>query len=282
MDMIHAVINAVVQGLTEFLPVSSSGHLVLASSIYKVATGKALASGGNQEIFLDVMLHLGTLVAVIIYFKDDLKNLFKAFIDSLRDGTLKTNEEAKIPLYIVVATIATIAVVLPFKDYFEADMQRPAVVGIQIMITGILIYATEFLSAKTVNKSVNIGWLRSVLIGIAQGIAVSPGISRSGSTIAAGLATGLDRKTCARFSFLMSIPAIMMGVAASSLELIKSGEYIAFNWSAIITGTIISGIVGYYCIKYFISFISNNKLNGFGLYCLLIGTGMFVYFGFLN
>jgi len=282
MDMIHAIINAVVQGLTEFLPVSSSGHLVLASSIYKVVTGKALASGGSQEIFLDIMLHLGTLVAVIIYFKDDLKNLFNAFMGSLRDGTLKTNEEAKIPLYIVVATIATIAVVLPFKDYFEADMQRPAVVGIQIMITGILIYATEFLSAKIINKSANIGWIKSVLIGIAQGIAVSPGISRSGSTIAAGLAMGLDRKTCARFSFLMSIPAIMMGVAANTLEVIKSGEYLAFNWPAIIIGTIISGIVGYYCIKYFILFISNNKLNGFALYCLLTGAGMFVYFGFLT
>ena len=282
MDITHAVINAVVQGFTEFLPVSSSGHLVLASSIYKVATGKALTSGGDQEIFLDIMLHLGTLIAVLIYFKTDLKNLFLAFTRSLRDGTLKTNEEAKIPLYIIVATIATIAVVLPFKDYFEADMQRPAVVGIQIMITGVLIYATEFFSAKFVNKSVNIGWMRSILIGIAQGIAVSPGISRSGSTIAAGLITGLDRNTCARFSFLMSIPAIMMGVAADSLNVIQSGEYLGFNWPAIIIGTIISGIVGYYCIKYFIIFISNNKLNGFGLYCLLIGAVMFVYFGFMN
>ncbi|HBG49799.1 MAG TPA: hypothetical protein DDW90_09930 [Cyanobacteria bacterium UBA9971] len=282
MDMMHAVINAIVQGLTEFLPVSSSGHLVLASSAYKLATGKALMSGGSQEIFLDIMLHVGTLVAVIIYFKSDLKNLFLAFTRSLKDGTLKTNEEAKIPLYIAVATIATVAVVLPFKDYFEADMQRPAIVGIQIMITGILIYATEFLSTKIVNKTSKIGWVKSILIGIAQGIAVSPGVSRSGSTIAAGLAMGIDRVTCARFSFLMSIPAIIMGAVAGSIELIKSGQYTGFNWSAIIIGTIIAGIVGYYCIKYFIIFISNNKLNGFALYCLLIGLGMFVYFGYFN
>lgn len=282
MDMIQAVINAVVQGLTEFLPVSSSGHLVLASSLYKVATGKALVSGGSEEIFLDIMLHLGTLIAVLIYFKSDLKNLFFAFSDSLRNGTLKTNEEAKIPLYIVVATMATIVVVLPFKDYFEADMQRPAIVGIQIMITGILIYATEFLSAKIVNKTSNIGWIKSILIGIAQGIAVSPGISRSGSTIATGLALGLDRITCARFSFLMSIPAILMGVAADSIRVIQSGEYVGFNWSAITIGTVISGIVGYYCIKYFILFISKNRLDGFALYCLLIGLGMFIYFGMFS
>lgn len=281
MDIIQAVITAIVQGLTEFLPVSSSGHLVLASSIYKVATGKALASGGSQEIFFDIMLHVGTLVAVIVYFKDDLKNLFSAFFKAIKTGTLTNNEEAKIPLYIAVATLATIAVVLPFKDYFEADMQRPAVVGIQIMITGVLIYATEFFSARVLNKTTNIGWLKSILIGIAQGIAVSPGISRSGSTIAAGLAMGIDRITCARFSFLLSIPAILMGAAADTLRVVKSGAYVGFNWSSIIIGTIISGIVGYYCIKYFIIFISKNRLDGFALYCLLIGLGMVIYFGFL-
>lgn len=282
MDIIHAVINAVVQGLTEFLPVSSSGHLVLASSLYKTFTRKPMTGDPTQEIFLDIMLHLGTLVAVIIYFKNDLKNLFAAFINALKTKTLKTNEEAKIPLYIAVATLATIITVLPFKDIFEADMQRPAVVGIQIMITGLIIFATEFLSARVVLKTNIIGWWKSVIIGIAQGIAVSPGISRSGSTIAAGLALGIDRVSTARFSFLMSIPAILMGVAADSLDVIKTEAYSGFNWTAIIIGTLISGIVGYYCIKYFIIFISQNKLNVFGVYCLLMGLVMYIYFGFFS
>jgi undecaprenyl-diphosphatase len=282
MDMIHAIINAVVQGLTEFLPVSSSGHLVLASSLYKTITGKPMTGDPTQEVFLDIMLHLGTLVAVLIYFKDDLKNIFSSFFNALNTKTLKTNEDAKIVLYIAAATLATIVTVLPFKDIFEADMQRPAIVGIQIMITGVIIYATEFLSARVINKTSSIGWWKSIIIGIAQGIAVSPGISRSGSTIAAGLAMGMDRISCARFSFLMSIPAIMMGVAAKSIEVIKLGTYSGFNWSAIIVGTIISGIVGYYCVKYFIIFISKHRLDAFGAYCLIMGFAMFLYFGVLS
>jgi len=281
MDIMHAVINGVVQGLTEFLPVSSSGHLVLASSLYKFFTGKSMISGGNEEVFLDIMLHVGTLVAVIFYFKDDLVHLFKQFVFAVKTNTLKTDEEAKLPLYIAVATIATILVVLPFKDYFEADMQRPSVVGLQIMITGLLIWVTEFLSAKNSNKSSKIGWIKSIIIGIAQGIAVSPGISRSGSTIAAGLAAGLDRKTCARFSFLMSIPAILMGAAAGTIDLLKSPELIGINWVAILTGTVISGIVGYYCVKYFISYLIRHNLNIFAYYCLIVGFGMFVFFGFM-
>ncbi len=282
MDIIQAVITGLMQGLTEFLPVSSSGHLVLTSSIYKLITGKVLSSGGNEEIFFDIMLHLGTLIAILIYFKDDIKNLFKNIIVSVKNGSIDSDEESRLPIYILIGTIATIAIAFPLKDFFESLVHNPAAVGLSLIITGTLLFSTEFISEKISTKSTLVGWKKAIIIGIAQGLAVAPGISRSGSTIAAGLAMGLDRVTCARFSFLMSVPIILLAVAYESLDLLKSGAMSDFNWAAIITGTIIAGISGYYCIKYFIKFISSNKLNIFAIYCWIIGTGMFVYFGILR
>lgn len=280
MDFIQAIIQGLVQGLTEFLPVSSSGHLVLSSYLYKYFTGKTLVGDGGQEVFFDIMLHLGTLVAVLIYFKDDLASVFKAFFYALKTKTLSVNAEARVPVYVFLGTVATIAVVFPLKDYFEADMHRPGIVGLQIVVTGVLLFATEFLATKFVKKtSKNLDWKRSLLIGVAQGFAVSPGISRSGSTIATGLVTGMDRVSSARFSFLLSIPIILLAALYDTFDLIKTGAPEAFNWPAIVIGTVISGIVGYFCIKYFIKFLSKHSLNAFGIYCVIVGLGMFFFFG---
>lgn len=280
MDIIQAAISGTVQGLAEFLPVSSSGHLVLTSSIYKLITGQNLSSGGNEEVFFDIMLHIGTLVAVLVYFRLDIINLIKIFFKSLKDGTLKTNYEAQIPIYIVIGTIASIAVAYPLKDFFESMVYNPALVGIALMITGCILYFTEIFSDKIATKVKNIGIKRSIIIGLAQGLAVAPGISRSGSTIAAGLATGLDRVTCARYSFLLSIPIIILAALFNVFEMTGLQEIVKFNWFAIITGTIIATLMGYYCIKYFLIFITKNKLNIFAIYCWIVGLLMFVYFGF--
>jgi len=282
MDITQAIIQGFIQGLTEFLPISSSGHLVLTSSIYKLIMGKDLASGGQQEVFFDIMLHIGTLVAIFIYFRSDLKNIFSTFWKSIQYGSMNDNEDAKFPIYVAAGTIATIAVAYPLKAHFEALVHNPAAVGIILMITGTLLFSTEFLASRMQAKSNLIGWKRSLLIGFAQGLAVAPGLSRSGSTIAAGLATGLDRVVCAKFSFLLSIPIILLAAAYHSLDLIKSGEIISFNWTAILIGTAISTIVGYYCIKYFIIFISKHKLNIFAYYCWVVGLAMALYFGILH
>ena len=278
MDVTQGLITGVVQGLTEFLPVSSSGHLVLISSIYKFLTGQPLSSGGNEEIFFDIMLHIGTLVAVLIYFRHDITRLMKIFMISLKEGTLKTNYEAQIPVYIAVGTVATVFIALPLKDPVESLVHNPAVVGIILIITGTLLYTTEFISEKFSKKETLIGWKRAVIIGIAQGLAVAPGLSRSGSTIAAGLATGLDRVTCARYSFLLSIPVILLAGLYESLKLLTAGGFAGFNWSPIIVGTLAAGLIGYYCIKYFIIFISKNKLNVFAIYCWIVGALMMIFF----
>ncbi len=278
MDITQALITGVVQGLTEFLPISSSGHLVLTSSIYKFLTGQPLSAGRSEEIFFDIMLHVGTLLAVLIYFRRDIVKLSRIFYSAWRDGSLKTDSEAKIPLYIAIGTMATIAIALPLKSQFESLVHNPAVVGIILVFTGVLLFSTEFISRRLTKRDTLIGWKRAVIIGLAQGLAVAPGLSRSGATIAAGLASGLDRVTCARYSFLLSIPIILMAAIFHSFELSMIGGFAGFNWTAIIAGTLVSALVGYYCIKYFIIFISKNKLNIFAVYCCVVGLSMAVFF----
>jgi undecaprenyl-diphosphatase len=280
MDLSQAVITGIIQGLTEFLPVSSSGHLVLTASIYKMLTGQPLSSGGSQEVFFDIMLHVGTLVAVIIYFRKDIQHLFSVFLNALRNKTLKTDPEAKFLLYISAGTLATIVVAFPLKDFFESLIHQPSIVGLILIITGILLFYTEILSSKIEKKVKNLNWKKSIIIGLAQGLAVAPGLSRSGSTIAAGLATGLDRVTSARYSFLLSIPIIIMAALFHALEMTGIKELATYNWYAILLGTLVAGIVGYFCIKYFIIFISKHRLNVFAIYCWIVGVSMFVYFTF--
>lgn len=278
MDISQGLVTGIVQGLTEFLPISSSGHLVLTASIYKFLTGQPLSSGGSEEIFFDIMLHIGTLLAVLVYFRQDIVHLTKIFAVSLRNGTLKTNQEAKIPLYIAIGTIATVFVAFPLKNHFESLVHNPAMVGIILIFTGTMLYSTEFISEKLSKKDTLIGWKRAVIIGLAQGLAVAPGLSRSGATIAAGLALGLDRVTCAKYSFLLSVPIILAAGIFHSLELFMTGEFASFNWTAILAGTLVSTLVGYYCIKYFIIFISKNKLNIFAIYCWIVGAAMAIFF----
>lgn len=278
MDLIQAVISGIVQGLTEFLPVSSTGHLVLASAAYKYISGKSFIMGGNEEIFFDIMLHFGTLIALFIYFKKDIIDLTKTFFNAIKNKSFKDNPEAMLPVYMMIGTIATAGVVIPFKDIFEADMNNPSIVGIQIIITGLLLFFTEFYSSRMLKVDNIITWKKSILIGIAQGIAVSPGISRSGSTIAAGLVTGLDRVNAARFSFLLSIPIIILAIIADFADQIGQGDIWGFNWTAIIIGTVLSAIVGYYCVKYFIIYLSKHRLDIFAYYCVAIGLFMFIFF----
>lgn len=278
MDIIQGAVTGVIQGLTEFLPVSSSGHLVLTSCLYKLFTGQEIASGGNEEIFFDIMLHLGTLVAVFIFFREDLKKLFGAFWEALKKRDFKDNQEAQIPLYIMVGTIVTAIVALPFKDFFESLVSNPSLVGLILIITGTLLYSTEYISAKLGKKLKKMTLNKSIIIGIAQGLAVAPGLSRSGSTIAAGLATGLDRVTAARYSFLLSIPIIILAALFHIVDISSFSEIASYSWKAIIIGTILSAVVGYLCIKYFIQFLNNHKLNIFAYYCWAVGAAMFFFF----
>lgn len=277
MNLIQAILMGVVQGLSEFLPISSSGHLVFTSNFYKVAKGIEIAQQSNQEVFLDIMLHLGTLIAVLIFFRKDILSICKALFEALKSRKLE-NCDAKIGLYIIVGTIITVAMALPMEKFAEKLVYSPAIVGILLVITGVVLLVSEYMNKSLKNLKNEITLKKSILIAIAQGLAVLPGFSRSGWTIAAGLFSGLDRTTAARYSFLLSIPIILGASMVYPFLKIDIAEALTYNWTAIVSGTVVSGLVGYLCIKYFLKFVSKFSLAIFGYYCLIVGIVSSIFF----
>lgn len=277
MNLIQSILMGIVQGLSEFLPVSSSAHLVFTSNFYKVFKHIPIVAQSNEEVFFDIMLHLGTLVAVLIFFRKDVWEILKALIEACKNKNF-TDHKAKLAIYIIAGTLVTIALALPFNGFAEHLVYHPALVGGLLIITGGVLFFSEYLSKKKDNKSDSVNLKQAMLIGLAQGIAVLPGFSRSGWTMATGLFTGLDRETSARYSFLLSIPIILGASMVYPLVKIDVAEAVTYNWLAISIGTVISGIVGYLCIKYFMKFISKFSLNIFGYYCVIMGIFTLIFF----
>ena len=279
MNLIQAILMGIVQGLSEFLPVSSSAHLVFTSNFYKVFKGIEIVQSSNEEVFFDIMVHLGTLVAVLIFFRKDIANIVKAMWKAFRTKDW-SDKEAKLGLFIIAGTVITVALALPINEVAEKLVYTPSIVGVLLFITGFALLYSEYKSKKIEAKKTDVDLKTSLFIGIAQGLAALPGFSRSGWTIATGLFLGLDRITAARYSFLLSIPIILGASMVYPLVKINIQEALQYNWTAIIAGTVVSGIVGYLCIKYFMKFISKFSLAVFGYYCLIMGivTSIFFYF----
>lgn len=277
MNFIQAILMGIVQGLSEFLPISSSAHLVFTSNFYKVFKGIEIVQQSNEEVFFDIMLHFGTLIAVLIFFRKEIISILKALINAIKTKDY-SNQEAKIGLFIILGTIITIALALPLHDVAEMLVYTPSIVGGLLIITGIALFVSEYISKNVVARKENVDLKSSILIALAQGLAVLPGLSRSGWTIATGLFTGLDRITAARYSFLLSIPIILGASMVYPFIKIDLHEALTYNWIAIIAGTIVSGLVGYLCIKYFLKFVSKFSLAIFGWYCLLAGIGTLIFF----
>ena len=281
MPIFQAILMGGIQGLTEFLPVSSSGHLVLTSSLYKIFTGMELVHNNSQEAFFDIILHVGTLVAIFVYFRDDIIDILKKFVIACKNKDFNSNE-AKLPLFIILSTFFTLLFVLPIKDIVERMLVAPIFTGVFLVITSFVLYSSEWISKKFENKESHLTIKRAILIGLAQGLAIFPGLSRSGMTISTGLATGLDRVTCAKYSFLLSIPIIAAASLLYPLIEIDYKELVTFDWGAIVAGFWVSAIVGYFCIKYFIKFLSKFSMNIFAYYCFVVGLAMIIGFKFFT
>jgi len=276
MDFIQSIIMGIVQGLSEFLPISSSGHLVFSSSFYKFFKGVEIIEESNQEIFFDIMLHLGTLIAVLFFFRKEILAIIKALYFGLKEKKYD-NPDFKMGIYILLGTLITVLIAFPLNEFAGDLVFKPHIVGILLIITGGLLLFSEHFSKKyTQKKSLNLK--NSILIAISQGLAALPGFSRSGLTIATGLFCGMDRETAARYSFLLSIPIILGASMLYPIIKLDLKEVLSFDWVSIIIGTIVSGIVGYLCIKYFLKFVSKFSLSVFGYYCLLMGIFTFIFF----
>ena len=281
MNFIQAILMGIVQGLSEFLPISSSAHLVFTSNFYKVMKNIPIVQSSNEEVFFDIMVHLGTLIAVLIFFRKDVAKILKAMWHALKTKDW-SDKEAKLGLFIVAGTVITVALALPINGIAEKLVYKPAIVGILLFITGFTLLYSEYKSKKIETKTDSVDLKTSILIGLAQGLAALPGFSRSGWTIATGLFCGLDRVTAARYSFLLSIPIILGASMVYPLVKIDVAEAINYNWTAILVGTIVSGITGYLCIKYFMKFISKFSLAIFGYYCIIAGIATAIFFSFFS
>lgn len=279
MNLIQALIMGLIQGLTEFLPVSSSGHLVLTSSMYKYFTHKEFVTGGSEEVVFDIVLHVGTLLAVMLFFKDDIIKLTKAFINACIKKDF-SDTDAKLAGFILIGTVFTIFVAYPLKVVSESLINLPYIVGIFIFITGCILYLGEWASEKKSAKTDKIDLKTAIIIGIAQGLASIPGISRSGSTISTGIFLGLDRVACARYSFLLSLPIIIGASIFYPVLEVDMHEILGYNWIAFAAGFIVSFISGYLCIKYFLKFLGKHSMKIFAYYCWAAGAFMFVFFKF--
>lgn len=258
MQLFKAIILGLIQGLTEFLPVSSSGHLVLAGHFMNFQ---------KPSISFEVFLHFGSLLAVLIYFRKDIWKL----IDSLlhfQNNEPKHKDNRKVILYLILATLATSVIALSFEDFFEAAFSSIYLAASMLIVTGIILFISDKFNSQKFTMP-QIGWLRSIIIGFGQSLAILPGISRSGTTIAVGIFGGLKRADAARFSFLLSIPAILGANIMKIAELSQLPKEFIFSY---VGGAIAAFFSGYLVISWLLKLVKNSKLKFFSYYCWLIAA----------
>lgn len=253
MELFQAFILGLVQGLGEFLPISSSAHLVLAPYFF---------NWPDQGLAFDIALHWGTLIAVVTYFRKDIWNLAKGFVHSLRPSTRNFNDNIyqKLSWFIIIATIPAAIIGKIFESEVETIFRNPVLIAVTLSVMGfVLLLADKYGSKlKTLN---NITWVNALLVGLAQACAIIPGFSRSGTTITAGLLQGLTREDAARFSFLIAIP-ITFGAGVLKLpEISEIG-----NHSAVIVGFFSAMISGFLAIKYMLKYIARKSFAVFTWY----------------
>lgn len=274
MHTLQALITGAIQGLSEFLPISSSAHIVFSNELYELIVGaKSITPNLQEEIFFSVIAHLATLLAVIIYFFKDLKEIFKGFFVAIKTKNYK-NENFKLVLYIALSTIITGIIGLSIKDIVENIMTKPQIISVLLFVTGLILLFSE----KMYKGDKNLSLKNVILIAIAQGLAVFPGFSRSGLTISCALFCGMERFKAAKFSFLMSIPVIFLASMIYPLSELDFSSISTFNHKALILGFLTSFIVGYLCIKYFMKLLGQLSLRIFGYYCLIVALVMFLIF----
>lgn len=250
MSILESIILGIIQGLAEFLPISSSGHLLLFQQIMGLE---------ETPLFFSVMLHMGTLISVCIVLRKELLYMVK-------------HPFSKLTLMLVVATLPTIAFALVFK-LLLGEAFGGAYLGFGFMVTGISLYCMEFFPAGKRELS-QMTYKDALAMGVAQGFGTLPGISRSGITIAGGSLTGITRDALARFSFLMSIPAILgalvLDIKDVDFSAIASGTA-GFNWVTLSIGTVVAGVCGFIAVKWLLKMITTKSLRPFAYYTFVLG-----------
>ena len=266
MSILAAVLLGLIQGIAEFLPISSSGHLSILQNLFGVNTAEG-------HMLFDVLLHFGTLISVCVVYRRDIVDMVREFIGML--GDIKnpgSGREASVPtrrliIMIIVSTLPLLAVML-VKDYIEQLYYSTAFVGFGLILTGCMLYVSDkMISGRKNEKTMTVK--DALIIGLCQAVATIPGISRSGATITAGIATGQNREFAVRYSFLISLPAIVGACILSIIDAVKAGSDVAFLAYAL--GAAVAAVVGIFAIKLVNALAQKGKFGMFAVYCWAVG-----------
>ncbi len=271
--LIKSILLGLIQGLTEFLPISSSGHLVIFKSFLDIET---------QGVIWEIALHFGTLLAILAVFYQDIFMILKSVGLSYKKlgagenfiKIVKNDQHTSIFLLVIIGTVPTVIIAFLCKSTFEGLFDKPTIAGCMLLVTGTVLWFTKYNFSSNSKKN-GLGIVDALMIGTVQGLAITPGISRSGTTIAAATLRGVDRETASRFSFLLVIPVIIGGMAMMIKDTITlRNEEIFF----LIIGTIVSTITGYVSLRFLIKIVKRGNLHFFSYYCWPFG--LFIIFSF--
>ena len=267
MSLIHSILLGLIQGVAEFLPISSSGHLAIAEQL--------LDMEGASEIpgFFDVLLHLGTLVAVFVAYWPEIWEMIQEFFRGIGDlvrGTTPTPvPPARRMILLVIVGTLPLFVILPFKDWIEGLSSNLYVVGGALLVTGCLLFASDRVRKGHKNER-STRLTDTLLVGAAQALATCPGLSRSGTTITAGCFLGFERKFAVRYSFILSIPAVL-GANILSLKDALGGDVVWKDVPVYLAGVVVAAVVGYACIRLLKMIADKGKFGAFAYYCWAVG-----------
>ena len=260
MDLIQLILLAIVQGITEFLPISSSAHLILAPYVFGYS---------DQGLAFDVAVHVGSLGAVVIYFRRQVTIISKSF---LQPGNPALKNERLLGWHVIVATLPIIIVGLLFEQHVATDLRSPFVIAITTIGFGLLLLAVD-MNAQRTRDEYSMNWIDALIVGLFQSLAIIPGTSRSGITMTAGLMLGMTREASSRFSFLLSIPTIFLSGVLVTFELILADAEV--HWGDLLAGSVLSFVAAFICIHLFLKSIEKIGMLPFVIYRLALGSVIF-------
>ncbi len=263
MSIFQSILLGIVQGLTEFLPISSSAHLVL------VPFWLNWQLPAEESFIFNVLVQMGTLAAVIIYFWKDLISIISAAIKGLLAGKPFEDPSSRLGWWIVLGTIPAAIFGILIKDQVEAAFASPLLTGMFLLVTAVLLILAEWIGKrqKTLQEMT---WLDALVIGVFQAVSVFPGISRSGATITGGMFRKFTRPEAARYSFLLSIP-IMLGAGGYATKDLLGLPSLGTFLPTVLVGLLVAGVVGYLSIRWLLRYLTNHSFYGFAIYCILVG-----------
>ena len=268
MSILYAILLGLIQGITEFLPISSSGHLSLLNNLF------GLSTEGEGHVFFDVLLHLGTLVSIAVVYWKDIVAMFYEVLGFVNLGPAAGERKSRYPaarlFFMIIMATLPLVLILPMKDQLESLYYHSVFIGISLILTGCMLYVSDKMTPGKKSET-NMTILDALIIGLCQCVAVIPGLSRSGTTITAGIATGLNRGFAVKFAFLMSIPSVLGATILSVVDAAREGIDIALipAYIAGMVAALLSGLAAINLIRYI---AQKGKFGGFAYYCWVVGA----------